>query len=656
MCGICGVIGIERHDTAEEILRRMMAALHHRGPDDEGALHEARVALGMRRLSIIDLAGGHQPVWNETRDVAVVFNGEIYNFLELRRELESLGHRFQTLTDTEVIVHGYEQWGQDCAGRLRGMFAFAVYDRRSGLKTRVFLARDRLGIKPLYYTRRNGALFFASEVRALLASGQISAEISPGALESYLLFGSVSEPMTLVEGVQSLLPGHFLVLSPDDAARDFHPVPYWNLAEAARAAAPKSKNVRDAAPRIRSLLEEAVRSHLIADVPLGIFLSSGIDSTAIAALAARERAGIHTFTVDFEEQEFSEAALARQTAEHFGTRHQELLLRGEEMLARLGEAVAALDQPTMNGINSYFVSWAARQAGLKVALSGLGGDEVFGGYSTFRTAPAAELMAGVSRGLPRLLRSVTAGAVSRFGASNGEADARRKLAALWRDPGALPHGYYFMRALFTPEHAAQMQTNRRRPHNPEPWQAWMDGTIDATRSLDDFAAVSCFEMRGYMLNTLLRDTDAVSMSHSLEVRVPLLDHVLVEEVVGLPASAKRGAPKSLLVEAMADLLPKPVAEQKKRTFTFPWERWLRGPLRSQVETSLGRLAPALEPLLRRDALQGVWSDFLAGRTSWSRPWSLFVLNEWVRRHSGVALNEPGHPDSARVLAGRSVAT
>lgn len=691
MCGICGVVSVEQRTDAEAVVRRMMGAMRHRGPDDEGLFLSPpgtpRAALGMRRLSIIDLAGGRQPVFNEDGNVAVVFNGEIYNFRELRHRLEAEGHVFRTRSDTEAIVHAYEAWGADCVHQLRGMFAFAVLDLRKnsrGAGPRLFLARDRLGIKPLYYAPANGALLFASEVRALLASRWVMPRLREAALQAYLLFGSVAEPVTLVEGVFSVPPGHrvLIPLEPLDAVQGeppaVRPEAYWNLAEAARGArTPAASGPRTSSARLRPLLEDAVRSHLVADVPLGIFLSSGLDSTAITALASREQHGIHTFTVVFPEQDLSEAQLARRTAERFGTRHEELLLSGDDMLVRLEEAVAVLDQPTMDGINTYFVSWAARQVGLKVALSGLGGDEVFGGYSTFRSTPRVEWLAAASRSVPRRVRAATSSALMRICEGKRGADAARKLAALWRDPDALPHGYFFARALFTPEQVSTLLTRAaasfssaggtrsawregRQPSAPEAlsWRMWLEETARQAAELDSFTGVSCLETRSYLVNTLLRDTDAVSMSHSLEVRVPLLDHSLVEFVAQLPESAKRrrGVNKPLLVEALGEILPRAVVEQRKRTFTFPWERWLRGALREQIETGLAELAPALLPALDRKAVQAVWKDFLAGGTSWSRPWSLFVLNEWCRRHlgTGESAAETTQPAEA-VVSGQAAA-
>jgi asparagine synthase (glutamine-hydrolysing) len=638
VCGICGVVGMNDGRIAESLVRRMMSALVHRGPDEEGLAVAPSAVLGMRRLSIIDLPGGHQPVYNEDATISVVFNGEIYNFHELRRELESRGHIFRTHSDTEVIVHAYETWGEDCVRHLHGMFAFAILDAppRPDAALSVFLARDRFGIKPLYYALAEGVFFFASEVRALLATNRVSPELSPAALESYILFGSVCEPMTLLECVCSLPPGHRLRIDSGSASQ-VCPEPYWQFsAPAPRPRSSSPKSLHAAARELRPVLEHAVRAHLISDVPLGIFLSSGVDSTALAALAARERAGVHALTIVFPEQEFSEAAIARRTAERLGARHRELLLSGEQLLDHLDHAAGALDQPTMDGINSYFVSWAARQAGLKVALSGLGGDEIFGGYSTFRAAPHTRRLAAVARHVPRSLRQVTAAGIARLGNRSGHGDARHKIAALWRDPHFLPHPYFYSRILFPPPHATALL---RQPFAADsPWRAWLAAAVREAAPFDDFTAVSVLEARSYMVNTLLRDTDAVSMSHSLEVRVPFLDHPLVEFVAALPAAAKSAAnrPKALLIETLSDLLPDEVVRQPKRTFTFPWESWLRSPLRDRVSSSLRELAPPLQPLLNSSAAIAVWEDFLAGRTSWSRPWSLFILNEWVRSHCSDA--------------------
>jgi len=643
MCGICGVIGVESGIEAGEALRRMLASLRHRGPDDEGRLEESCVQLGMRRLAIIDLAGGSQPVWNETGRAAVVFNGEIYNFHKLRETLAGLGHAFRTQSDTEVIVHAYEQWGAECVRHLNGMFAFAVWDGRTD-PAQIFLARDRLGIKPLYYTHTGGALVFASEVRALLASGRIERRLSPSALSSYLLFGSVAEPETLISEVFSLPPGYFLHVANVTHPSASSPKRYWSLADAtSRAPQPAQATFADAAKELRPLLEGAVRRHLIADVPLGLFLSSGMDSTCLAALVARERGALHTFTVVFSELGFSEAPMARRVAERLGAKHQEMLLTAADVLERIDEAVAALDQPTADGINTYFVSWAARQAGLKVALSGLGGDEVFGGYSTFRDTPRTGRVRAVARGVPKSLRSLAASALLKTAGRGKRADAVRKGVSAWRSPEALPHAHFFARSLFPPESCAELLGRNGGGvlaecvgggQPAESWRAWLDDAAREVQGRDAFTAVSWLEMRSYMVNMLLRDTDAVSMAHSLEVRVPLLDHELVEFVAALPAGAKQraGQPKALLADAVRDILPEEVLRQPKRTFTLPWEHWLRGPLGDRVAQNLNDLSAPLRDHLELKSVRAVWQNFRAGQTGWSRPWSLYVLNEWVRRN------------------------
>ena len=651
MCGICGVIGIQRSELAEEITRRMMGALTHRGPDEDGLLIAPSAALGMRRLSIIDLPGGHQPVFNETGNVAVVFNGEIYNFPQLRKTLEARGHAFRTHSDTEVIVHAYEEWGEQCLRELRGMFAIAIWDARSSgtsgesaRRAHIFLARDRLGIKPLYYAVADGALLFSSEVRSLLASGRLQPRLSPDSLEAYLTFGSVAEPSTLVEGIFSVPPGHCLAFSADAPPAKPSPKSYWVYSDAVlQHEGPKPKNFQEAAKQLRPLLEETVRDHLIADVPLGVFLSSGLDSTSLVALGSRFQSDLHTLTVVFPEQRFSEAKISRETAKRFKTRHQEILLAPDALVAQLEDAVKSLDQPTMDGLNTYFVSRAARQAGLKVALSGLGSDEIFGGYSTFVSTPRAAFVAGLGRWIPRPFRRLTASVAVRIAAG----DAVRKAAAAWRSPKDFPHAYYFTRLLFTPSRirrllAPYFESNEYSKDREFPWRARMRETTRQAGLLDSFTSVSCLELQSYMVNTLLRDTDSASMANSLEVRVPFLDHRLVEFVGRLPKNTKYtpNVPKSLLVEALSDLLPDEVVGQSKRTFTLPWDVWLRGPLGVRLSQDLANLTPQLRQYLNPRAVRGAWQNFVIGQTNWSRPWSLFVLNEWVRHHVTDAANNP----------------
>ena len=640
MCGICGVIGVKTTQAGDAVVRRMMAAMIHRGPDDEGVLAAAPIAVGMRRLSILDLPGGGQPIGNESGTLAVVFNGEIYNFRELRRELEAADYRFRTRSDTEVIVHAYEEWGDDCPAHLNGMFAFAVVEMpqgRNGPPAGVFLARDRLGIKPLYYTLTRDALIFASEVRALLAGDCVSERLSREAVCSYLLFGSACEPQTMIEGVFSLPPGHSMQIAAAVPVRVPEPRAYWQprvgANEGTGAQSAEGGRFESPARGVRSLLENAVATHLVADVPVGVFLSSGLDSTALAALASRGRSGVHTFTVAFPDSDFSEADAARRTAARLGTIHNELTLSDAEMTARLDEAVAAFDQPSMNGVNTYFVSWAARQAGLKVALSGLGSDELFGGYTSFRATASVAKIAALARFLPRSVRDVLAREIFDAIVPVSFGDKWRKALAAWRDPQSFPHPYFFTRLLFGPQAAAAALRGGSASWDALPWHRWLAEAARQAHAMDEFTATSWLELRSYLLNTLLRDTDAMSMRHSLEVRVPFLDAPLVEFVLSLPGAVKHSAgPKALLIAALKDILPAEVVAQRKRTFTFPWENWLHGELGKRVAVGLTDWSPALDLHVDRGFATDVWKEFLRGRTSWSRPWSLYVLNEWVKRN------------------------
>jgi len=642
MCGICGAIGIQSQERAEAIVRRMMAAIVHRGPDEEGSFTASGVAAGTRRLSIIDLPGGSQPVWNKAGTLAVFFNGEIYNFRELRQELESSGHEFRTRSDTEVIVQAYEAWGEDCVQRLRGMFAFAIVEMpqgRSGTPARVFIARDRLGIKPLYYTVADGQFLFASELRALLASGCVPAQLSDEALTAYLLFGSVCEPSTLIESVASLPPGHCMTIPVAETISTPEPKAYWDIdKEIEQARRARGKNSGTPASEVRALLEDAVRSHLVADVPVGVFLSSGLDSTAIATLASQAQRGIHTFTVAFPDAEYSEADVARRTAKRLSTDHRELALSDREMVARLDEAVSSFDQPSMDGINTYFVSWAARQAGLKVALSGLGSDEIFGGYTSFRDTARVARLTALARLIPGAFRHFAAQRMQAAKGGRLSPDAARKASAALLNPKSLPHPYFFTRSLFTPKAVASLLGKPQNTWKGASWASWLATAVRQAGAMDDFTAVSWLELRSYLVNTLLRDTDAMSMRHSLEVRVPFLDSPLIEYVLSLPESEKRGGkrPKELLINALGKLLPEDLVSQPKRTFTFPWENWLRGPLGARVAAGLAEWSPALESRLPGTAAGAVWKEFREARTSWSRPWSLYVLNEWVKRNVGVS--------------------
>lgn len=601
----------------------------HRGPDDDGFLERGPVTLGMRRLSIIDVAGGKQPIFNEDRTVGIVFNGAIYNYVELQRELEARGHRFGSRSDTEAIVHAYEEWGEECVHRLRGMFAFAILDWRgdstsrstpgSGEPVRLFAARDRLGIKPLYWHHGPAGFLFASEVRALLATGLVEKRVSYDGTASYLAFGSVQEPLTLIDQVFSLPPGHRLTVV---AGRDAPVVTierYWDLPEPGSIVREAPGDLRGS---LRGTLSDAVRLHTRSDVPFGAFLSSGIDSSAIVGLMAETSASpVKTFTIVFDEREFSEAGLARETARRYRTDHHEILVTPAEVLTDLPLAIRSLDQPSIDGINTYYVSRAAKQAGITVALSGLGGDEIFAGYPTFRTAPR----------LQRAARAIGPAGRRLVGAlPEPPGDKWSKLKTALSGDDYFGHPYFTVRALFTREQRAALLPAMPEAEHVSPADAAARAYRAKAEKYDAVNEISFLECKTYMPNTLLRDADGMSMAHSLEVRVPFVDHVLVEQVFALHGQHKlRGkGSKPLLVDAVGDLLIPGVTSQKKRTFTFPWRHWLRDELRGTVEQSLLRASRgnvALDPAGVRE----VWHRFERGDTSWSRPWALHVLATWI---------------------------
>jgi asparagine synthase (glutamine-hydrolysing) len=571
----------------------------------------------------------------------ITFNGEVYNFLDLRRELGDVPGGWRTGTDTEVILRAYATWGRRCLDRLRGMFAFALWDGRRG---ELFLARDRLGIKPLYYAIGEGFLVFASEVGAILATGLVRPRLDPTGLWEYLAYQSVPAPRTMIRGVRALPPGSWLAA---DGAGTLTQGRYWDLLERA---APEARvaTAAESRRRVGELLREAVALHLISDVPLGVFLSGGIDSSAVVALMRQADHRPRTFSVTFAERAFDESPYARRVADRFHTDHTDLRLKEQDLLQQLPEALAAMDQPTGDGVNTYVVSRAVRRAGMTVALSGLGGDELFAGYPSFaRLARADRLLRAWGRA-PARVRTVAAHAVQALGGSSVRAG---KLAAVLASDGDLATLLPLTRQVLSPE--------QRRDLLEPSWSAAAAGLADPYVSLlqqafeghpgappgdDLLSRISYGEARTYMHDVLLRDTDQMSMAHALEVRVPLLDHKLVEYVIGLPDDRKRpdGRPKRLLVESLDGLLPEEIVRRRKQGFTLPFEPWMRGPLRAFCERRLGPDRLGARGVLRADRVQALWQRFLAGGrdVSWSRLWVLVALEDWLDR-VGVATAAPG---------------
>jgi asparagine synthase (glutamine-hydrolysing) len=631
MCGIAGIVSNDLPDIARRV-EKMSECVAHRGPDAEGLAvwteGAQRTAFAHRRLAIIDLSeSGRQPIETPDGRYSLIFNGEIYNYLALRESLAADGARFRTNTDTEVVLSLYKKYGKDCLRLLRGMFAFAIRDRETG---EVFAARDRLGIKPFYYYSDKSLFVFASEIRSLLASELVPRVIDAISLNSYLSFGAVQEPRTMIENVRTLAPAHYVTVDSRGVIKEL--APYWQL--------PTDTGCRDRAEAIeqtRSRLEESVRLHLVADVPLGAFLSGGIDSSSLVAFMSKQAAGcVKTFTVCFREQEFSERELARRVAEKWGTAHTEIALSEEEMLRSLPDAISSIDQPTIDGINTWVISRATRQAGITVALSGLGGDELFGGYPSFKRARAIErYLSPIGRLKASRRRQVAAVAARVF----GDTLRSQKVASAIAEGGDLMAAYASMRGLFSKALRCELMSAGacaliETDHDyeiPEEALALIEGGNDA----DVFNRISRYEMSFYMANMLLRDTDAMSMASALEVRVPMLDHELVEWVYALPGEMKTGrAPKQLLIEAMGADLPAEIVAHKKMGFALPFERWLHTALRPFVSDVLGDSVAITRAGLNPSAVRDVASSFDAGSraTSWTRVWGLAVLVDWCRRH------------------------
>jgi len=641
MCGLAGAIGtIEPRLLAA--VRAATDAQRHRGPDDEGCWQSGSAGhvgaiLGFRRLAIIDLSqDGHQPMGDPETHNVIAFNGEIYNFVELRKELESLGATFRSKSDTEVVLKAYAKWGVDAVSRLCGMFAFAIWDAQ---QRRMVLARDRLGIKPLYLCEaapRNGhhTLLFASELRALLATGLVPRRLARGAVANYVWNGFVVGPESIIEGVR-LLPAA-TVSTFDVHGNCCESRRYWQL--------PDGRPAADGIEQLRHELHDVMRQHLISDVPLAVFLSGGIDSSAVTAMAARvatSNAGLRTFNVAFDEQDYDEARHARRVAEALGTEHVEVRLTQARFHDGLDQALGSMDQPTFDGINTYFVSRAVRDAGVTVALSGAGGDELFGGYRSFRDIPRASRISRRTQRVPaRVLRLVARAVVwAKYGRLGEVPPQTRwgKLEDILATRGRLVDLYQTSYALFTTDFARQLTAGCGvdDQHCGLP--------MHRLRELESLAgdaptlhAVSVLELANFLGERLLRDTDAASMAASLEARVPLLDHRVVEAAARIP-SEQRFLPlgRKLLLRTLAmPELDKALFDRPKRGFELPIDVWSRQRLRGEVESLLLDRSLCASCGLDADAVGRLWRAFCADAPGlyWSRVWALFALLWWSKEY------------------------
>jgi asparagine synthase (glutamine-hydrolysing) len=655
MCGIAGAVGtlsppaldvVPNRSVVTACVERISGALRHRGPDGAGlwATESGEVVFGHRRLAILDLSeAGAQPMVDAASGCAITFNGEIYNFRDLRRELETLGEQFHSSSDTEVVLKAYKLWGLTVVPRLRGIFAMAIWDPRS---RSVHLVRDHLGIKPLYWTRVQHSplgkdiLLFASEVRALLASGVVERRLDPVGVASYLSQGFVVGPTTIVEGIKLLPAASILTIAPGKSAQDANTHTLecsWRP--------PSSVVRRTTEGELREELANTVRMQLVSDAPLGIFLSGGIDSSAVAALASEAEPGaVHTFTIGFDEAGLDESQYAARVAAAIGSRHTNVTLREEDFLRQLPDALSAIDQPTFDALNTYFVSRAARQAGMTVALAGTGGDELFGGYPSFVELPRM-LRAGAW--VPGLLEDAIGGAYRIAGALYwnllGQAPPQTRWGKI-ADVACAGHDllglYQTSYALFTREaqsrlasarvHAAQRAQDFGLPAEvARAWRARTEGS-------EILHAISLLELSSFIGERLLRDTDAASMAVSLEVRVPLLDYALWEKVAGIDPARRFSPPckKRLLRDLALDRLDPALFDRPKSGFVLPIGEWARRRLQPEMERLLSDAPLVSRVGLQPDTVQTLWRSYVAGRPGlyWSRVWSIYALLSWCQSH------------------------
>ncbi len=637
MCGICGIWG--RPDPIR--IDRMVAAMHHRGPDDSGVYVDPNISLGMTRLAVIDLnPTGHQPMSNIEQTLWIIFNGEIYNYREERSLLEKRGYKFISTSDTEVILRMYELYGDDFLLRLRGMFALAVYDKRRGQGSeRLLLARDHLGIKPLLYAENGSQFIFASEIKSLLASGSVRREVDPEALRLLLTFGSVYQPKTILRDAKMLLPGHRLILEGGKLRDEL----YWSLGTGRRPEV-GSLPYEEQVEAMREALCESVRLQMVSDVPLGAFLSGGVDSSITVAMM-RSFAGhrIKTFSVGFEHegQYIDETQDAQRTATFLGTDHHHVVIRGEDVRDRILHIALGLDQPTVDGANTYFISWAARQH-VTVAVSGTGGDELFAGYPWFINMVREFRQ-------PASLRNRLAAALARqpifdvFTSTHWRQGLQRlRTSAGFLSRYAMQYQVYGSvgaASMLAPEFGHKSHAGKAEALDIQ--------NIDELPNGTTLERVTALCLRGYTNNQLLRDIDSASMTHSLEVRVPYLDPVLADISLSLPDESKLFPPKAvdgvvpantyralgakrILIDVGRPLLPEGFDIQPKRGFAMPFNEWLHGPLKEIYKDTLSETTVKKRGWFNPQEVNRVRDQFDRYVIDWLYPWLLMMTELWAR--------------------------
>jgi asparagine synthase (glutamine-hydrolysing) len=646
MCGICGIWQPATDDRAS--VSAMVNAMHHRGPDDRGIMADQKIILGMTRLAIIDTTmAGHQPMHNPTQTISIVYNGELYNFQSERQLLEQRGHTFSSQSDTEVVLKMYEEFGDDFVLRMRGIFAIAIYDRRRGSgKERLLLARDQMGIKPLLYAVRGGRLIFASELKALLASGLIEPEIDPVALRLLLRYGSVNQPRTILRNVSALPPAHQLIVE----GNEHRLKRYWSLA-LDRDEGLRVQRYEAIVESVATRLEEAVQLQMISDVPLGAFLSGGIDSSLLVALMARHSAHpVKTYSVGFEAegQNIDETDAAQLTADFIGTNHTRVIVRGSDVRDRIERIAEALDQPSVDGVNSYFVSLAASKD-VTVAISGTGGDELFAGYHWFASMVLDEKL--LESNPWRTLAKSIVSSVARRSMFDGLVQTRLGAAPLNRLRNSAGFvARYATRGIFQVFDGQQVagllsSDLRHKAQTGRSAQSDLEMIDELTQgSMLERVTGAC--LRGYTNNQLLRDIDAVSMSHSLEVRVPFLDPVVVDTALSLPDAVKLGldvievsqplrsyresGSKRILLDVARNHLPTGFDGRAKRGFAMPFDSWLQNQLREVLDDTLSPRVVRERGLFEPTQVTTIRDSSLTGSVDWSQPWLLMMIELWCR--------------------------
>ena len=620
MCGICGLAGRNGTSVDPARLRAMNEQLRHRGPDDDGELLDGPVGLAMRRLSIIGLGNGHQPIANEDASIHIVLNGEIYNHVELRRELRARGHSFSTDSDVEVVVHLYEDEGLDCLERLRGMFALALWDARS---RRLVLARDAFGIKPLYWSERPEGLAFASELKALMRDPAFSRELDPAALEAYLAFNSIPAPLTVFESVRKLRPGHLLVWE-DGRAQER----CWTRPRPVLAGQERTESAEELAEELRERLRDSVRAHLVADVPVGVLLSGGVDSSALTALAAQETTGpVSTFSIGFEEKSFDELDRARLVARRYDTDHHEEVLRPDavDLLPRLAQA---FDEPMAD--SSSLATWLVCELAsrhVKVVLSGEGADELFGGYFTY---VADQLATYVGR--PAALAAPLA---ARLPSSSERVSLDYKLKR-FTAAAALPplERHHAFKEIFGPDMRHALLDGSAPAADPVDF---LRARYAETAGVEPIARLQDVDVGIYLPDDLLVKTDRTSMAHSLEARVPFLDREVYALAAALPRPlrTRAGAKKRLLRKAIEPLVPRSIVHGPKRGFSIPAAAWLRNGLQPMARDLLAPDVIRGQGIFAPEAVTDVLERHTSGREDLSRQlWGLLTFAVWHETHLG----------------------